>query len=86
MKAATVNARMEPELKNDAEAILHQIGLTSAEAIRLFYHQICLYRGLPFAARIPNDTTLAAMRDADAGNTHRAKSVDALFDELDGEC
>lgn len=86
MKAATVNACMEPELKNDAEAILHRVGLTSAEAIRLFYRQICLYQGLPFAAGIPNETTLTAMRDADAGNTHRAKSVDALFDELDGEC
>lgn len=40
-KVAIINTRIEPKLKSEAEHILHKLGLTSAEAIRLFYKQIC---------------------------------------------
>lgn len=82
-KIAAINTRIEPELKQKAENILHQIGLTSAEAIRLFYKQVCLRKGLPFEVKIPNKATLKAMQDADRGKTHKAASVDELFDDLD---
>ncbi len=36
---ALVNARIEPKLKNEAEHILHKVGLTSAEAVRLLMSQ-----------------------------------------------
>lgn len=81
-KVATINARIEPELKTEAENILHTVGLSAAEAIRLFYKQICLKRGLPFEIKIPNKKTLRAMHDADTGKTHKAKSVDDLFKDL----
>ena len=82
-KEATINARIEPKLKADAEHILHAVGLSSAEAVRLFYKQICLHKGLPFDVSIPNETTKQAMKDARAGKVHRAKSVKAIFDDLD---
>ena len=82
-KIATINTRIEPELKSKAEFILHAVGLTSAEAIRLFYTQICLRQGLPFEVEIPNEKTLRAIHDADTGKTHKAKSVDSLFETLD---
>jgi len=82
-KKATVNARIEPELKAQAEQILHEVGLTSAEAVRLLYKQICLHKGLPFDVVIPNKTTRKAMQEADARKTHKAKNVDDIFDDLD---
>lgn len=82
-KAATISTRIEPELKAKAERILQGVGLTSAEAVRIFYTQICLKRGLPFEVKLPNKETLKAMREADMGKTHKAKNVDALFDDLD---
>lgn len=82
-KVATINTRIEPKLKTQAEAILHKVGLTSAEAVRLFYMQVCLHKGLPFEVKIPNEETIKAMRDADKRKTHKAKSVDELFDNLD---
>ena len=82
-KVATVNTRMEPELKTKAEDILHEVGLTSAEAVRLFYMQVCLHKGLPFEVKIPNEETLKAMRDADKRKTRKAKRVDDLFTDLD---
>lgn len=82
-KSAIINTRINPELKLHAERILHKIGLSSAEAVRLFYFQIYLHKGLPFEAKIPNKATIKAMRDADAGKVIRAKSVDDIFDNLD---
>jgi DNA-damage-inducible protein J len=82
-KEATVNARIEPKLKADAEHILHEVGLSSAEAVRLFYKQICLHKGLPFEVSIPNAVTQHAMKDARARKTHRAKTVKDIFDKLD---
>lgn len=84
-KEATVNARIEPKLKADAEHILHAVGLSSAEAVRLFYKQICLHKGLPFEVSIPNAVTQQAMKEARARKTHRAKTVKDIFDNL-GTC
>lgn len=81
-KVATINTRIEPKLKTQAEAILHKVGLTSAEAVRLFYMQICLQKGLPFAVKIPNKATINAMRNADKRKTYKAKNVDELFKDL----
>ncbi|HVV69549.1 MAG TPA: type II toxin-antitoxin system RelB/DinJ family antitoxin [Gammaproteobacteria bacterium] len=82
-KIATINTPIEPELKHKAEAILHKVGLTSAEAVRLFYKQICLRKGLPFEVKIPNPKTLKAMRDAEEGKTHKVKHIDELFKDLE---
>ena len=82
-KAATINTRIEPRLKSQAETILHKVGLTSAEAVRLFYMQICLKKGLPFEVKIPNKATIKAIKDADNRKTRKAKSVDELFEDLD---
>jgi DNA-damage-inducible protein J len=80
-KVATVNTRIEPKLKTQAEAILRKVGLTSAEAVRLFYMQVCLHKGLPFEVKIP-EGTIKAMQNADKRKTHKAKSVDELFKDL----
>jgi DNA-damage-inducible protein J len=63
-KTETIRARVEPELKRDAEAVLKALGLNASEAITLFYRQVALRRGLPFEIKLPNETTRAAMRDA----------------------
>jgi DNA-damage-inducible protein J len=63
-KTETVRARVEPRLKRGAEAVLKKVGLTSSEAITLFYKQIELTQGLPFPVRIPNTTTQRAIANA----------------------
>ena len=82
-KVATINARIEPALKKQAEAILHQVGLSAAEAIRLFYSQICLQKGLPFDVKIPNSTTLEAIKELESGKGQRFKSMDDVWDSID---
>jgi DNA-damage-inducible protein J len=64
-KSERVEARIEPELKAAAEAVFSRIGLSSAQAIRIFYRQVELHQGIPFEGRVPNKATLKAMRDAE---------------------
>ncbi len=66
-KTATVRARLEPDLKDKAEEILHRIGLNASQAITMFYRQIELNNGMPFNVAIPSETTRNAMEKTDAG-------------------
>ena len=64
-KTAMVRARVEPELKRRAEELFSELGLSTTEAITLFYKQVAIHRGLPFSVRIPNAVTVEAMRQAE---------------------
>ena len=66
-KTEMIRARVEPELKNQAEALLHELGLSATVAITLFYKQVTIHRGLPFEVKIPNADTTAALRQAQSG-------------------
>lgn len=50
---SAVYARIDTQLKKNAEEILSQLGITPSSAIQMFYSQIILSRGLPFEARLP---------------------------------
>lgn len=50
---SAVYARIDTQLKENAEAILSQLGITPSSAIQMLYSQIVLSRGLPFEARLP---------------------------------
>lgn len=52
-KDTTVRARIEPELKNNVESLFRELGLTTSEAITLFFKQVELNRGLPFPIGLP---------------------------------
>ena len=63
-KTEMIRARVEPDLKHEAEAVFSQLGLSATEAITLFYAQVTLHHGLPFAVRLPNAETREALRQA----------------------
>jgi DNA-damage-inducible protein J len=81
-KTATVRARIEPGVKEEAERILDELGLSPTQALVAFYRAIIRQRGLPFALREPNATTKAAMLDARAARVTRHADVDAMFAAL----
>jgi DNA-damage-inducible protein J len=63
-KTAMIRARLEPDLKRDAETVFSTLGLSPTEAITLFYKQVTLHHGLPFEVRIPNAETRDALQQA----------------------
>lgn len=82
-KTTMITARVDPDLKRKTEKVLKGLGLTTSQAITLFFNQISLRKGLPFAVSFPNTETAKAIETALAGmDLHEAESVDALFAEL----
>jgi DNA-damage-inducible protein J len=82
-KSDSIHARIKPELKEEAEAILKVLGLNASQAITLFYQQIRLTRGLPFVVRMPNETTRQTLDDTDAGkNLVYCRDAEDLFARL----
>jgi DNA-damage-inducible protein J len=82
-KTAVITARMEPELKHDAEEVFKELGLTTTQAITLFYRQVELERGLPFAVRLPSKETVAALDQASNRKSLASfNTLDDLFEDL----
>ena len=52
-KSANLYARIEPDLKEQAEMILSALGIPASNAITMFYKQIVLNNGLPFEVKLP---------------------------------
>jgi DNA-damage-inducible protein J len=67
MLTVDVRARVEPELKHEAAAVLKAAGLDVSTAIRLFLLSVVEKGGLPMELPRPNPTTLAAIKAAKAG-------------------
>lgn len=93
-KTSNLSARIEPDVKEQAESILSALGIPVSNAINMFYKQIILQRGIPFeiklpASQIPNLSELTKERlhaelekgyeDIAAGRT---KAASAVFEEI----
>lgn len=79
-KTAMIRARVEPELKSSAESIFHKLGISTTEAITMFYSLVALNKGFPFELKIPNAETEEAFKDTDANkNLNSYESLDDLF-------
>ena len=82
-KTATVRARIEPRLKTDVEKLFSKLGLSTTEAINLFYRQVKLRKGLPFSVVIPNKTTEKVFNDTDAERSLIfCEDAEDMFDKL----
>ncbi len=57
-KTANLYARIEPDVKEQAEKVLAALGISASNAINMFYKQIILQRGLPFEVKIPAEKPL----------------------------
>ena len=58
-KTANLYARIEPDVKEQAENILSALGIPASNAINMFYKQIILHKGLPFEVKIPTASPLS---------------------------
>ncbi len=58
-RTSTVFARVEPEVKEEAEKILEALGIPMSNAVGMFLRQIVMQRGIPFEMKIPSDMPLS---------------------------
>ena len=59
-RTANVFTRVDPETKEQAEAILNQLGIPMSNAIGMFLKQIVMHRGIPFEMKLPSSVPVAA--------------------------
>ena len=76
----TTSIKLDKFEKEEAKKVFKQLGLTMGEAINIFLHQVNLVKGLPFAVKIPNDTTRKAIEEARQGINVEDFSMDELND------
>lgn len=83
LKSAVISARIDPDLKESAERIFQELGLTTTQAITLFYKQVDLQGGLPFEVKLPNKTTQKTVQEAkERYNLTRFENSEELFKDL----
>lgn len=80
-----VRARIDEHTKNEAAAVLASMGLTVSDAFRLLLTRVAREKALPFEPLVPNEVTIAAMREARRGNLPRANTVDELLEKLNAD-
>ena len=82
-KTATIQTRVDPEIKRNAKEILNTLNISMSEAISLYLTQITLNKGIPFEIKIPNNLTAKTLKDSENGKElHKVSDVDELFHEL----
>jgi len=74
-----VQTRIDGEIKEEAAVVLAAMGLTVSDAVRLLLTKVAHDKALPFEPLIPNAVTIAAMKEARAGNLAKFDSVEALM-------
>jgi DNA-damage-inducible protein J len=83
-KSATITVRLDPQVKQNAEAVLKALGLTTSQAVNLFFTQVSLNKGIPFDVHIPNEATAKAIESGLVGRgLHSAASMDDLIAQLE---
>ena len=57
-RTANVFARVEPEVKEQAEIVLDQLGIPMSNAVGMFLRQVVIQRGIPFEMKLPESKPL----------------------------
>ena len=94
MKDSTVSARVENNVKLEAEDILQKLGIPVSVVINSLYRQIIYHRGVPFSLTIPSEPrTIDVMSDAELDTklqrsykqslTSEGRSMNDVFDDLE---
>ncbi len=80
---AFVRARIDEGLKNEAAAVLADMGLTVSDVVRIVLTKVAREKALPFEMRVPNKLTVETLAKSERGeDVHHARGADDLFRQL----
>ncbi len=79
---SVVRARIDSDTKARATEALEAMGLSVSDAIRLLLLQIAEEKRLPFAVKVPNSTTVKAMKELEEGKGKRFRNSRELLRDL----
>lgn len=80
---AFVRARIDESLKEEAAAVLADMGLTVSDVVRIVLTKVAKEKALPFEMRVPNRLTAETLAKSERGDdVHHAKDAKDLFEQL----
>ena len=80
---AFVRARIDETLKDEAAAVLADMGLTVSDLVRIVLTRVAKDKALPFEMRVPNKLTAKTLTQSEQGvDVHLAKDADDLYGQL----
>jgi DNA-damage-inducible protein J len=82
MATTMVHVRVDENVKETAAKALAGMGISVSDAVRMLLIRVAAEKSLPFDVKVPNATTVKAMRAADKRKGKRVRSAVALFKEL----
>lgn len=82
MASTMVHVRIDETVKEQASSALKAMGISISDAVRIMLIRVATERALPFDLRVPNQTSVRAMRSAEKGRGRRFRSAKKLFDDL----
>jgi len=82
MATTMVHVRVDEKTKLRAAKTLARMGISVSDAVRMLLVRVAAEKALPFDVKVPNATTVKAMRAADHGKGKRLTSAGALFKDL----
>ncbi len=82
---AVVRARIDEHIKEEASVVLESIGLTVSDAFRIMLTRVAREKALPFEPLIPNEQTIAAMKEARHSKLPAFKNAAALMADLNAD-
>ncbi len=71
---ATINIRINDDLKKQSEEIFEELGLGMTAAMTIFLKAVVRTKSIPFSLEIPNDETLKAFKEVDDISSGKAKA------------
>jgi DNA-damage-inducible protein J len=77
-----VHVRVDGKVKDTAAKALAAMGMSVSDAVRILLVRVATEKALPFEVRVPNTTTVKAMRAADRREGKRYASAEALLNDL----
>ena len=98
-RTSNVFARVEPEIKEQAENVLNQLGIPMSNAVGMFLRQVVIQRGIPFDVKLPDKKLLSmngmtkeqlnaeiakGMDDIENGNVYSSEEVEEEMHRLYG--
>lgn len=82
IKKARVEVRIEPNLKEDVSRILRKLDISEAEAIRMYYRQIAINKGIPFELKVPNKETVKALNEIKEAKLREYANFDDYLNDI----
>jgi DNA-damage-inducible protein J len=82
MATTMVHIRMDERVKDRAAKALAAMGMSVSDAVRILLIRVAAEKALPFEVKVPNETTVMAMKSADRREGKRFKTAGALFKDL----